>query len=88
MMTNRERLKQQIDTLSDEQIDQITQLIKLLQTPQPQTPQSDPLIGLFSSSPDLATHAGTILQQEIHPTSGWTWKPFAPNNKPNPKAKR
>jgi hypothetical protein len=75
-MTNRERLKQQIDTLNDEQIDQIAQWVELLQVhhPQNQPAQADPLIGLFSGSPDLATQAETILQKDIHPTSGWTWK--------------
>jgi hypothetical protein len=34
----------------------------------------DPLIGLFSGSPDLATQSEDILQQSIAPTSGWTWK--------------
>ena len=35
--------------------------------------ESDPLIGLFAGSPDLATQSEEILQQEITP-SGWTWK--------------
>ena len=36
---------------------------------------NDPLIGLFSGSPDLATRSEDILQQSIDSTSGWTWKP-------------
>jgi hypothetical protein len=36
--------------------------------------QSDPLIGLFSGSPDLASQSEEILQQEITTDSGWTWK--------------
>lgn len=36
--------------------------------------QTDSLIGLFSGSPDLSTQAETILEQEITPQSGWTWK--------------
>ena len=36
---------------------------------------NDPLIGLFSGSPDLATQSENILQQSIDNTSGWTWKP-------------
>jgi len=44
-----------------------------LQEPASLTPKSDPLIGLFAGSPDLATQSETILQQEITP-SGWTWK--------------
>lgn len=35
---------------------------------------SDPLVGLFASSPDLATQSEDILQQEITQKSGWTWK--------------
>ncbi len=38
------------------------------------TTDSDPLIGLFASSPDLATQSENILQQEITQESGWTWK--------------
>jgi hypothetical protein len=34
----------------------------------------DPLIGLFSGSPNLATQSEDILQQSITATSGWTWK--------------
>jgi hypothetical protein len=34
----------------------------------------DPLIGMFSGSPDLSTQAEEILSQEITPQSGWTWK--------------
>lgn len=33
----------------------------------------DPLVGLFASSPDLATQSENILQQEITQI-GWTWK--------------
>ena len=36
--------------------------------------QTDPLIGLFSGSPDLSIQSETILEQEITPQSGWTWK--------------
>lgn len=38
------------------------------------TTDSDPLIGLFASSPDLATQSENILEQEITQESGWTWK--------------
>ena len=37
-------------------------------------PVSDPLIGLFAGTPDLATNSEDILQQEITEKSGWTWK--------------
>ncbi|MFN6516684.1 MAG: hypothetical protein RMY29_019560 [Nostoc sp. CreGUA01] len=35
---------------------------------------SDPLIGLFAATPDLAANSEDILQQEITEKSGWTWK--------------
>ncbi|HYX13500.1 MAG TPA: hypothetical protein VE944_03865 [Nostoc sp.] len=35
---------------------------------------SDPLIGLFAGTHDLATNSEDILQQEITEKSGWTWK--------------
>ncbi|HEY9779789.1 MAG TPA: ribbon-helix-helix domain-containing protein [Leptolyngbyaceae cyanobacterium] len=38
------------------------------------TTDSDPLVGLFASSPDLATQSENILEQEITQESGWTWK--------------
>lgn len=38
----------------------------------------DPLIGLFSGSPNLATQSEAILQQSITATSGWTWKSDQP----------
>ena len=38
-------------------------------------PQSDdPLVGLFSGSPELATQAEEILQQQPTSTSGFSWK--------------
>ncbi len=36
--------------------------------------EEDPLIGLSSGSPDLATRSEEILEEEINQTSGWTWK--------------
>lgn len=36
--------------------------------------ETDPLIGLFAGSPDLAINAEEILQQDINHDSGWTWK--------------
>jgi hypothetical protein len=44
------------------------------QVPDENDVNNDPLIGLFSGSPDLATQSEDILQQSITPTSGWTWK--------------
>jgi hypothetical protein len=34
---------------------------------------SDPLIGLFSGSPDLATQSEEILHRDLT-SQGWTWK--------------
>ena len=34
----------------------------------------DPLVGLFSGSPDLASRSTEILTQEISSTSGFSWK--------------
>jgi len=35
---------------------------------------ADPLIGFFSSSPNLAEESEQILEAEIDQKSGWTWK--------------
>ncbi|MGF1515542.1 MAG: hypothetical protein ACFB5Z_17840 [Elainellaceae cyanobacterium] len=35
---------------------------------------SDPLIGLFSGSPELAAQSKDILHQDIRPDSGFSWK--------------
>ncbi len=34
----------------------------------------DPLVGLFSGSPDLASRSTEIFTQEISSTSGFSWK--------------
>jgi hypothetical protein len=44
----------------------------ILPAPPPDMP--DPLIGLFSGSPNLATQAEELLQQAIDPKTGWSWK--------------
>lgn len=44
-----------------------------LETTSNQETESDPLVGLFASSPNLATESEEILQQEIT-QAGWTWK--------------
>jgi plasmid stability protein len=36
--------------------------------------QEDPLVGLFSGSPNLAEASEEILEQEIHDNAGWSWK--------------
>ena len=35
---------------------------------------SDPLIGLFAVTPDLAINSEDILHNEVTEKSGWTWK--------------
>ncbi|MEA5580163.1 hypothetical protein VB620_02270 [Nodularia harveyana UHCC-0300] len=35
---------------------------------------SDPLIGLFAATPDLALNSEEILQNDVTEKSGWTWK--------------
>jgi hypothetical protein len=40
----------------------------------PIEPEADPLIGLFSSPPTLATDFETLLEHNLQPHSGWTWK--------------
>jgi hypothetical protein len=54
----------------------VTEAVKqyLAATAKKTTDDSDPLVGLFASSPDLATQSENILQQEITQRSGWTWK--------------
>lgn len=60
----------------------LTEPVELsLTTQQPEIESSqanDPLIGLFKSSPDLATRSERILQQDITEKSGWTWKKTQP----------
>ncbi len=48
-------------------------VIKITNTHQDKN-ESDPLIGLFRGSADLATQSEEILHQEIQENSGWTWK--------------
>ncbi|MFM6276766.1 MAG: hypothetical protein ACKN9K_00440, partial [Dolichospermum sp.] len=35
---------------------------------------SDPLIGLFAATPNLAINSEDILKNEVTEKSGWTWK--------------
>ena len=48
----------------------ITEQDKIVQSQQ----DADPLIGFFSSSPNLAEESEQILEAEIAQKSGWTWK--------------
>ncbi|MEA5497954.1 hypothetical protein [Limnoraphis robusta] len=54
----------------------ITEAVKLYIQEQLEVPdlESDPLVGLFAGSPNLASDAENKLQQEMTQTSGWTWK--------------
>lgn len=63
------------DQLANQEVE-IVLVYQTVESVEEQEPSSvdDPLIGLFSSSPDLATQAEAILQAEINPASGWTWK--------------
>lgn len=38
------------------------------------THKKDPLVGLFSGSPDLADQSKKALSEEIQTASGFTWK--------------
>jgi hypothetical protein len=40
--------------------------------PETIAPHLDPLVGLFSGSPELATQAEDILERETNPQSSWT----------------
>lgn len=66
---------QSLDTVLTEAIVTYLEAQKEVQKPEELelSIESDPLIGLFSGSPDLATRSEEMLQQEIT-RSGWTWK--------------
>ncbi len=65
--------------LPDQLANQEVEIVLVYQTvgsdqmPAPST-IDDPLIGLFSGSPDLATQSEEILQKEVNSVAGWTWK--------------
>lgn len=64
--------------LPDQLANQEVEVVLVYQTVESATNQessvNDPLIGLFSGSPNLATQSEENLQEEINRTSGWTWK--------------
>lgn len=63
------------EQLANQEIDIVLVYQSVNSTEQPiPAIEEDPLIGLFSSSPDLATRSEDILHEEINPPSGWTWK--------------
>jgi hypothetical protein len=60
-----------LEALLDEAVLQYFQL----QEPEFLSVDDDPIVGLYSGSPDLATNAEDILAAEIQSKSGWTNKP-------------
>jgi hypothetical protein len=69
------QLAQQRGQTAESIITEAVLLYLQTQVPDENDVNDDPLIGLFSGSPDLATQSEDILQQSITTTSGWTWKP-------------
>ncbi len=76
-------LNQRLNEFSPNLLQIVFEFVEFLAQRQPPRPTSqasvdpsetDPLIGLFSGSPDLATNAENILQKSATPDSGWTWK--------------
>lgn len=63
------------DQLANQEIE-IVLVYQTVESTQEQPPSiaDDPLIGLFSGSPDLATQSEEMLQDQMNETSGWTWK--------------
>ena len=59
--------------LANQDLDFIIIYQPTLDPPSSDTP--DPLIGLFSGSPNLAIDSEDILQNTIQSQTGWTWKP-------------
>jgi len=79
----RDRLNQRLNEFSPRLLAIVLEFVEFLaqrQRANPTTevptasPETDPLIGLFSGSPNLATNAEDILQQSASTDSGWTWK--------------
>ncbi len=55
-------------------VESVVQSNKVEEVERLEESQSDPLVGLFAGSPELAIRSEDILQQEIDQKSGWTWK--------------
>ncbi len=63
------------EQLANQEIDVVLVYQSVEPTKQPvYSFKEDPLIGLFSGSPDLASRSEEILKEEINQTTGWTWK--------------
>lgn len=81
-MTVEELLKAAEELSLSEQIGLASKIMQLVAQKMPPSPEKitplseleDPLIGLFSGSPDLATQSEEILQRELNSNSGFTWK--------------
>lgn len=76
-MTVREQLIERLDQLSDEQLDALLNYTDTLlshSAPSAYDPENDPIIGLFSGSPDLSRRSKEILRTELSTKSGWTQK--------------
>ncbi|TRU84146.1 MAG: hypothetical protein EWV76_05765 [Microcystis novacekii Mn_MB_F_20050700_S1] len=71
LLTLADQQHKPLEALLDEAIRQYIQL----QQQEPLSINEDPIVGLYSGSPDLATNAEDILAAEIRPKSGWTTKP-------------
>lgn len=63
------------EQLANQEID-VVLVYQFVNSTEPPTAsiEEDPLIGLFSGSSNLATHAEEILHEGISQPSGWTWK--------------
>jgi len=86
MQSIQEELIQEIRKTPVSQLRQVLDFIKFLNQQYKQLPtentqsevtlaiEDDPIIGLYSGSPDLSERSEDILETEIQPQSGWTWK--------------
>lgn len=70
------KLQLQLDHLPVNQSLEIVVVYQPLfsQTTAPSNQDEDPIVGLFSDDSNLAQDSEEILEQGIHPSSGWTWK--------------
>jgi len=86
MQSIQEELIQEIRKTPVSQLRQVLDFLKFLNQQYKQLPtentqsevtlaiKDDPTIGLYSGSPDLSERSEDILETEIQPQSGWTWK--------------
>ena len=84
MISIKEQIVEQLDLLPEPILVQILNFVKVFKRTETSNGTAhmtesslaphDPLVGLYAGSPDLASCAEEILEQEITSTSGWTWK--------------